>query len=127
MHNATIFEASRLEFTDVTGLAMPPLGAKCHLIDRKGVFVFERGGGTLRTIACTHAGSGTFVALDVLVDDNGKFIGPSRVLYKANPVVMGSWMLDAGFVNGLVLQNFGGPGGISALASIVWLPVKQKK
>lgn len=115
---------------------MPALGGKCWLLDSKGQFVLERGAGTLRTIACTHAGSGTLQVLDGIPDEDGEFqwgeiehsgfVGNGRQLFKANPVVMGSWMLDAGFQNGLTIRHFGGQPGTPAMASIVWVPFKAQ-
>lgn len=51
----------------------PPMGGKCWLLRDKGMFVLERGPGTLRTIACTHAGSGAIEAIDGVPDENGFF------------------------------------------------------
>ena len=54
------------------------------------------------------------------------YIGNGRQLYKANPPVMGSWMLDAGFQHGLTIRNIGGQDSAPAMASIVWVPFKAK-
>ena len=126
-------EVSRRHFVDVTGLAMPPLGGKCWLLEGKGQFLLERGPGTLRTIACTHAGSGTMLLFDGVPGEDGLFPqeqepGPNadgRLLYKANPAVMGSWMLDAGFQHGLTVRATGGQPGTPAIASIVWVPFRK--
>lgn len=115
---------------DLTAIPMPKLGGKCWLLDAKGQFVLERGAGTLRTIACTGAGSGTLVAIDGVPDENGEIPlehGSWRLLFKANPVVMGSWMLDAGFNNGLTLRNTGGQAANSCMASVVWVPFVRRK
>jgi len=45
-----------------------------------------------------------------------------RPLYRANPVVMGSWFLDAGFEHGLTVRAAGGHDAASAIASIVFMP-----
>lgn len=50
-----------------------------------------------------------------------------RPLYSANPVVMGSWMLDGGFIHGLTLRVAGGHESASAIASIVWQPFKKRE
>jgi hypothetical protein len=110
---------------------MPALGGKIWLLMRKGIFVLERGPGTLRTIACTGAGSGSILAFDGLPDANGELplaetVG-WREIYRANPTVMGSWMLDGGFVNGLTFVHQGGQDGTPSFASIVWVPYKAKK
>lgn len=123
-----------LGYIDLSDLAMPSLGGKIWLIDKKGQFVFERGSGTLRTIACTHAGSGTLAAYDGVPDEAGLFpdelnpYGPNangRIIYKAHPAVMGSWMLDGGFRFGLTVRSLGGQPGTPTFASLVWLPFKR--
>ena len=109
---------------------MPPLGGKCWVLDCKGQFVLERGPGTLRTVACTSAGSGSLLVLDGLPDENGEIPledGRWRQLLKANPVVMGSWMLDAGFQHGLTIRHLGGSLGPACMASIVWVPYKARE
>ena len=115
-------------------LPMPPMGGKIWLLESKGIFVLERGPGTLRTLACTHAGSGMLVAIDGVPDENGFFPEISntpahngRPIYRANPVVMGSWMLDGGFVHGLTIRAEGGNEASLAIASIVWAPVRGRK
>lgn len=131
------FEKKKLGYIDLTALEMPPLGAKCWVMDQKGLFVLERCPGTLRTIACAHAGSGTLEIFDGVPNDDGElpppvmiggedYDGKGRQLFKANPIVMGSWMLDAGFQHGLTVRNSGGQPGTPAIASIVWLPFKKK-
>src|ERR1700678_3476955 len=61
------FQPTRVE------LPVPPMGGKCWVLDRKGLFVLEEGPGTLRTIACTHAGSGSLICYDGLPDSRGFF------------------------------------------------------
>jgi len=115
-------------------LPTPPIGGKMWSLDRKGVFVLEEGSGTIRTVACTHIGSGSIVICNGLPNENGEFppkpdfppgeegeyIG--RPLFRANPVVMGSWMMDGGFINGLTIRAAGGMDNNCAIATIVWLP-----
>ena len=136
-------------------LPTPPMGGKIWVLEKKGVFVLEPGPGTLRTIACTHAGSGAIDVLDGIPDDNGFFADeemtdPSgrqadfatpddytaairswhsrrgRRIYPANPVVMGSWMLDGGFIHGLTIRAEGGAASACAMASIVWMPYRAR-
>lgn len=141
-------------------LPTPPIGGICWLLREKGIFVLQRGPGVLRTIACTHAGSGALEAIDGVPDERGFFGdqdmpdpteylrsgGPQggpwtggyenackayaqrrgRPLYSASPVVMGSWMLDAGFLHGLTIRAAGGHDSACAIASIVWMPVPQR-
>jgi hypothetical protein len=127
-------------------LPLPPQGGKCWLLESKGIFVLEPGPGTLRTIACTHAGAGAIEVLDGIPDENGFFpdeamaepVGNDlealkiwharrgRCLYRANPVVMGSWLLDAGFIHGLTIRAQGGNLAATAIASIVWQQYKAR-
>src|SRR5690349_2652257 len=53
----------------------PPMGGKTWVLKQKGLFVLEVGPGTLRTIACTHAGSGALEVLDGVPDASGFFPG----------------------------------------------------
>lgn len=120
-------------------LPAPRIGAKAWLLNRKGIFVLEEGPGVLRTIACTHIGSGSMIVRNGLPNDMGEFPLPpvmdpgveteygGRPLFRANPVVMGSWMLDAGFVDGLTIQADGGTDNNCAIATIVWLPAPEKR
>ena len=74
-----------------------------------------------------------------LPDANGEFPwrGPEvpgqegeydgRPLFRANPVVMGSWMMDAGFTYGLTVQAEGGMDNNCAIATIVWLPAPTQR
>lgn len=117
-------------YEDLTWLPMPPIGGKIWLLEQKGQFLLERGPGTIRTVACTSAGSGTLLLIDGVPDENGEIpTDPEnwRQLLKANPVVMGSWMLDGGFTRGLTVRHYGGQAGVPAMASIVWVPYKSRK
>ena len=130
VHLIRPYETEEPGYTDLTDIPMPPLGGKCWVLDRKGQFVLERGPGTLRTIACASAGSGTLLMIDGVPDESGEIPtekGSWRQLFKANPVVMGSWMLDAGFQRGLTIRHYGGQAGTPGIASIVWVPYKPKK
>ena len=135
-------------------LSVPPMGGKCFLLESKGLFILEVGPGVLRTIACTHAGSGSIEAIDGMPNDEGFFPDqnlrePSppefethdlyveamkkyctrngRSIYRGNPVVMGSWFLDAGFEHGLTIRAEGGHDSATAIASIVFMPWRQRK
>ena len=134
-------------------LSTPPIGGKCWLLDAKGTFILEDGPGVLRTIACTHAGAGSIEAIDGTPDDQGFFpdegmkephraeFGSAeafteamqkfctrngRPVYRANPVVMGSWFLDAGFEHGLVLRAEGGHVAVNLIASVVFSPFRKR-
>ncbi len=131
----------------VIDLPTPPMGAKCFLLEEKGLYLLQRGPCVLRAIACTHGGSGSVVAIDGIPDENGFFpdrglgddtpidampIDPTRAayngraVYRANPAVMGMWQLDAGCLHGLTLRASGGTDSTSVIASIVWMPYNRK-
>lgn len=115
-------------------LPAPRIGGKAWMLNRKGIFVLEEGPGVLRTIACTHIGSGSMIVHNGVPNERGEFptkptftLGSEeeyngRALFRANPVVMGSWMMDAGFSYGLTIQAEGGMDNNCAIATIVWLP-----
>lgn len=115
---------------------MPPIGGKAWVLDTKGIFVLETGPGTLRTVACTHIGSGQLSIHNGVPDEEGNFPPqpnsddinefPGRTLFRANPVVMGSWMMDAGFMNGLTVRCSGGSVHTAPVMTIVWLPFGKK-
>lgn len=124
-------------------LPQPKLGGKCFVLNGAGIYVLARGPGILRTIACTHAGSGSLQVHDGVPDahghfhdEDGEFIRESedrpgayngRHLYRATPTVMGSWMLDGGFMFGLTVHIDAGGHGVSPVASIVWLPYVERQ
>ena len=136
-------------------VADPPMGGKAWLLAEKGLFVLEEGPGILRTIACTHAGAGNLEAIDGIPDANGFFAmggevpepqpidfptpgdyqaaliawsrREGRPIYRANPIVMGSWMLDGGFIHGLTIRAAGGHASTSAIATVVWVPHRVRK
>lgn len=137
-HSIALYElAAPVGLIDLSAQPMPPLGGKAQVIERKGLFLLERGPGTLRTWACTNAGSGTFQIIDGLPDENGmidlsnvedlNWFGNGRQLYKANPAVMNSWMLDAGFNFGLMVRHFGGQVGAPAMGTVVWVPFRTRQ
>lgn len=119
-------------------IPQPKLGGKCWVLEQPGRYILEPGPGVLRTLAVTHAGSGSLIAFDGVPDERGRFpdldvdeddprwwqrLG--RPIYRACPVVMGSWMLDGGFMHGLTIFADGGGHGISCTASIVWMPYRR--
>lgn len=99
--------------TVVLSVPEPIIGAKGHLFDVVGNFVLEEGPGVLRAIACTHTGSCYLTICDGL---NG------RRMFKMHPVVLGQYMLDMGFLNGLAVEIGGGMAGI---VTITWMTYKR--
>lgn len=121
-------------------LPTPKMGGKCWLLESKGLFVLQGGPGVLRTIACTHAGTGSLAVYDGIPNEDGFFpdeempeshpdfmLRNGRVIYRATPVVMGSWMLDAGFHHGVTVLAKGGVESAAAIASIVWMPYQARE
>jgi hypothetical protein len=117
---------------------LPPIGGKVWLLQEKGIFILEEGAGSLITIACTHAGSGSLHVIDGIPDENGFFpelvpdmapadaaVAPGVEFYRANPNVMGSWMLNGGFIHGLTVMALGGFQQVAPVATIVWMPFKR--
>jgi hypothetical protein len=124
----------------------PVAGCKAFLLDKIGVFILERGPGTLITSAITHAGAGSLMILEGIPDENGFFPEPppkpqagdnpeafnewgkrnGREYFRANPVVMGSWMLNAGFHHGLTVWASGGHESMAPVATIVWQPYRVR-
>ena len=49
-----------------------------------------------------------------------------RPFYRANPIVMGSWMLDGGFTHGLTIRCVSGHDSACAVATVVWMPYKAR-
>lgn len=118
----------------------PTIGGKIFLLHEKGMFVLEQGEGTIRTIACTHAGSGSLAVYDGVPDEHGYFpdgempedhpdwsMCNGRLIYSATPVVMGSWMMDGGFRHGLTVHAAGGTASTCAVASIVWTKTPKRE
>lgn len=75
-------------------VAMPPLGGKCWVLAAKGIYILEEGPGTLRTIACTHAGSGGLIGYDGVPNEEGLFL--ARRITLPAPVTMRGKSFDAG-------------------------------
>ena len=137
-------------------VAQPPMGGKAYVTERPGLFVLEVGPGTLITDACTHAGGGGLVLYDGIPDENGYFPvdgeaplpfqgeegSPDhavwlraseaygkrhgRELLRQPSAVMGSWMLNAGFHNGLTLDVSGAHSDMYPVATIVWQPFRVR-
>lgn len=127
----------------------PVMGGKAWLLNDKGLYVLERGPGTFITLACTHAGAGGIELIDGIPDGHGFFAnGPEvpvveprgdsppdvlerwgkrngRVYYRALPAIMGSFMLNGGFHNGLTVRAMGGHNAVAAVATCVWMPHRR--
>ena len=49
-----------------------------------------------------------------------------RAIYQAPAAIMGSFMMDGGFLHGLTIRATSGHASVSTVASIVWMPVRQR-
>lgn len=120
-------------------LPTPRLGGKCWVIQEPGLFVLEEGEGAFGTLACTHAGSGGVIIYDGVPDEFGNFpefkgeenspewfVRPGREIYRAFPVVMGSWWINGGFYHGLTVSHRGESVHTTPMiGSLVWNAAKK--
>ncbi len=117
----------------------PKMGAKVYLLETKGTYTFEEGPATLRGICCTHAGSGAITFFDGVPDENGFFPDEGmeeshplynqrngRPVFRANPVIMGMFMLDSGLMHGLTVKVEGGHDATCAILTLTWMKYKQR-
>ena len=79
----------------------PIVGAKGWAVDTFGIVIAEDGPGVLRAIACPHAGSANMHFYDC---DPIKWPSGRRMMFPMSPVVIGQYMLDMGFIYGLVVE-----------------------
>lgn len=93
----------------------PIIGGKAYVVESFGTFLLARGPGILRCIACTHTGGGYTTFWDDVPDDDI----PPRPLFKMHPNIMGHFMLDAGFNNGLIVEVGGNTA--SPFMTVVWM------
>lgn len=131
---AHLIQPPRAEFID---LPMPQIGNKGWLLERKGLFVLERGPCTLRAINTPHAGSSTGAAIEVLdgVPDEAGYFAPvpnqhpllpnGRRIVNHYPIPMGCWMYDIGLIHGLSVLHWGGEESISTSTTLAWYPFKS--
>jgi hypothetical protein len=118
-------------------LPQPPIGNKIFCTTQQGVFVLEKGPTIWRALANTHVGTGSVNVYDGIPDENGHFpdanirmddpryaTSNGRLLFHANPSVMGMWMLDGGCHHGLTVIS-SGESNVSAVLTITWLPYKK--
>ncbi len=117
----------------------PRMGSKCYLIERKGIYVLEVGEGVLRSIACTHIGSGSTLFSDGVPDEHGYFgnermdpysreymTSNGRKLQAMSPQIIGFQALDAGFRHGLTVSCIGGTMGVPVFISVCWIKHKSR-
>lgn len=118
-------------------LKQPPIGNKMFCAQQHAYYVLEKGPTTLRALANTHMGSGSIVIYDGVPDENGFFPDnvqkhtladfEGRIVFNANPPVMGMWMFDGGLHYGCTLALLPGTAGVSPCVAITWMPAQPVK
>ena len=114
-----MFEVRQTQHAEATRIVVPkpPVGAKCEVFERKGLYVLEEGPGNYLQTVCAHAGSGHLEIYDGRVEGS-RIIG--RKMFRASPMAMGVWHLNGGFQHGLVIDAGGGQQSLGAQFSAVW-------
>lgn len=114
-----MFEVHQTQHAEATRIIVPrpPVGAKCEVFEKKGLYVLEEGPGNYLQTVCAHAGSGHVEIFDGRVEGT-RIIG--RKMFRASPMAMGVWHLNGGFQHGLVIDAGGGQQSLGAQFSAVW-------
>lgn len=112
---ASAHHAARLLGANLTRVTIPEpiIGGKGLCLEGLGNFLLEEGPGVLRAIAITHTGSSYLTIYDGL-----DVTSSSRPLFRANPTVLGHFMCDVGFNNGLTVEV---GGKMMPFVTIVWI------
>ena len=115
---ANAHHAARLIPNQLTRIELPEpiVGGKGWCVEGIGNFLLEEGPGVLRAIACTHTGSSYLTIYD------GLTLAEARPLFRMQPTVLGHWMVDLGFNEGLILEV---GGKMTPFSTIVWLKHRQ--
>ena len=98
----------------------PTIGGKSYVTDHFGKLLLEEGPGVLRVVCCPHAGSGYVNFWDSVVGHHMT----DKAIFRMHPVILGAWMLDAGFNNGLLVELAGSRLSSPPCMTIVWLKKK---
>ena len=133
--NYTSRDQDDVHFLDIPA---PAMGAKYYMLEKKGIYVLEKGPCVLRSLSCTYIGSGTLVVRDGVPSHEGRFdadrLDPfsqeymtanGRRVYVMSPQVIGFWGLDAGLHHGLTISTGGGDGPV--LVTACWVKVKPPR
>lgn len=115
------------------------MGSKIFLIEAKGIYVFEEGPAVIRSIACTHIGSGSFAIYDGVPDEGGFFpdehirvadpayqTANGRRIFLFSPQVMGMWSLDGGCNHGLTCVANGGSPRTPVFITVSWIAAGKR-
>lgn len=118
-------------------LPRPPIGNKIFCAQSAGFYILEHGTCTWRALANTHQGTGSITVYDGIPDENGYFpkdtksvelMQNGRLIFNANPPILGMWMFDGGMYHGLTLAIEGVLNNISPCCTITWMPeLKQQR
>ena len=98
-------------------LPKPPWGSKANLILERGLYALEEQPGNILHLTCAHAGSGSVRVYDAQIVAD-RLVG--REIWRATPMAMGVWHLNAGFQHGLVVEVIGGVEGVAPMFTAVW-------
>lgn len=105
----------------------PPFSNKGYMIERKGIYIFEKTPGMLNTVACMHFGEGQIRVLDGVVKNNVIDEDNSRPLYIATTQTMCLWMYGAGFEKGLIVEAIGTDLAQPVFMSLSWSVPQSKE
>lgn len=133
-----LFEVEVRNGVNYVRVEQPKSGSKAFLIESKGIYVFEKGEGVVRSLACTYVGSGAFHVYDGVPPEDtvvGEKKSPldtrfphvdGRKIFTMAPQVLGFWGLDAGFKKGLTVVASGGTSSSSpVLVTVMWMKHKE--
>jgi hypothetical protein len=117
-------------------LPKPPIGNKIFCAQGAGFYVLERKPATWRSCANTHQGTGSITVYDGIPDEDGHFhnepgvpeyMKNGRLVFNANPPILGMWMFDGGMYHGLTLGIEGVMNNISPCLTITWMEATEQK
>lgn len=117
-------------------LPKPRIGNKISYFSQTGMYVLEKGPVTWRAMANTHQGTGNITVYDGVPNDKGHFpnepavvelIKNGRIVFNANPPILGMWMFDGGLYHGLTIVIEGGLANITPSITVTWAPDSAQK
>lgn len=117
-------------------LPLPPIGNKIYYASQAGFYILEKGPCVWQAMANTHQGTGNIKVFNGVPNENGHFENPvetidlvknGRLVFNANPPVLGMWMFAGGLDHGLTLEISGVLNNISPSITITWMPKTELK
>lgn len=112
-------------------LPQPPIGNKIYYASQAGFYILEKGPCVWQAMANTHQGTGCIKVFNGVPNAKGHFENPpdeivliknGRLVFNANPPILGMWMFAAGMDRGLTLEISGVLNNISPSITITWMP-----